>query len=40
MYALNDNKIVMKKNPHFPLCSSIFSSMFLHSVFAFILGCP
>ena len=40
MFALNDNTIMMKRDPHFPLCPSIFSSLFLHSFFAFILECP
>lgn len=40
VFAFNDNTIMMKSNPHFPLCPSIFSSWFLCSVFAFILECP
>jgi hypothetical protein len=40
VYALSVNTIMITRNPHFLLCSSIFSSLFLHSVFAFILGCP
>jgi hypothetical protein len=39
VYALNVNTVMMTRNPHFLLCSSIFIFLFLHSVCAFMLGC-